>query len=262
MRDLAEAVVIVTGASRGVGAATARLLAERGARVAINYSRSGDQAEEVAAECRAKGGAALVCQGDVAEDADCRRVVQQAVDEWGRLDGLVNNAGTTVFCDHGDLEGLDAPDFQRVFAVNTVGPYQMIRAAAAPMRAGSGGAVVNVSSIASQHAVGSSLAYVASKAALNMLGMGLAKVLGPEISINTVCPGFIKGNWLRDGMGPKTYDKVKFHLEATTPLRAVNEPADVAATIVWLLEKPPNVTGQIVTIDAGMTLQRGSLPVS
>ena len=124
MIELKGAVVVVTGSTRGVGAATARLLAERGARVVVNGSRSVDQAAAVADECRALGGEALVVQGNVSEDADCRRIASEAVDRWGGIDGLVNNAGTTVFRAHGDLEGLDAADFQRVYAVNTVGPFR------------------------------------------------------------------------------------------------------------------------------------------
>jgi 3-oxoacyl-[acyl-carrier protein] reductase len=259
MIELDDAVVIVTGSSRGVGAASARLLAGRGAKVVINCSKSREQAEADAAECR-EHSEAIVCQGAVADDAACRGIAAQAMERWGRIDGLVNNAGTTVFCAHDDLEGLDAADFQRIYAVNTIGPYQMIRAVAPHMRARGAGVVVNVSSVAGIHGLGSSLAYVASKAALNMLTVALARVLGPEIKMNTVCPGFIEGDWLRAGMGDDRYDRVKAHLEATTPLRAVNAPEDIARTIVWLLEAAPNITGELVAIDAGMGLARGNLP--
>ena len=260
MIELDGAVVIVTGSARGVGAATARLLAGRGAKVVINCSKSRDQAEAVAADCRNGGGEAVVCQGDVAEDTACRRIAAQAIETWGRIDGLVNNAATTVFCAHDDLEGLDAADFQRIYGVNAIGPYQMIRAVAPHMRARAKGAVVNVSSVAGIYGVGSSLAYVASKAALNLMTVALARVLGPEIAINAVCPGFIEGDWMRAGMGEERYDRVKAHLEATTPLRAVNAPEDVARTIVWLLEAAANVTGEVLSIDAGMGLLRGNLP--
>ncbi len=260
MIELKGAVVVVTGSTRGVGAATARLLAERGARVVVNGSRSVDQAAAVADECRALGGEALVVQGNVSEDADCRRIASEAVDRWGGIDGLVNNAGTTVFRAHGDLEGLDAADFQRVYAVNTVGPFQMIRACAPHMKARGRGVVVNVSSVAGSYGVGSSLAYVGSKAALNMLTVSLARVLGPEIAVNAVNPGFIAGDWLRDGMGEENYDAVKETLEKTTPLRAVNRPEDIARNIVWLLEGAPNITGHLFHVDAGMGLIRGALP--
>ena len=260
MIELDGAVVIVTGSTRGVGAATARMLAERGAKVVVNGSRSREQAEAVAGECRERGGEAIVVIGSVAEDSDCRRIAAEAMEKWGRIDGLVNNAGTTVFRAHEDLEGLDAADFQRVYAVNAIGPFQMIRACAPCMKAGGRGAVVNVSSVAGSYGVGSSLAYVGSKAALNMLTVSLARVLGPEIAVNTVNPGFIAGDWLREGMGEATYEKVRETLESTTPLRAVNEPEDIARNILWLLEGAPNVTGHLLHIDAGMGLIRGALP--
>ena len=259
MIDLDGAVVIVTGSARGVGAATARMLAARGARVVVNYSKSRDEAEAVAAECRVAS-EALVCQADVSIDEDCRRMVAGAVEAWGQIDGLVNNAGTTVVRAHHDLDGLDAADFQHVYGVNTIGPFQMIRAVAPHMRARGRGAVVNVSSVAGVYGIGTSLAYVGSKAALNMLTVALARALGPEIKINAVCPGFIEGAWLRGALGAARYDKVKEHLETTTPLRAVNAPEDVARAIVWLLEGAPNMTGEILTMDAGMGLIRGNAP--
>ncbi len=257
MIELDGAVVIVTGSARGVGAATATMIAERGGRVVINHTKSAEDAERVAESCGAAGGEALVCQANVAEDADCRRMAEDAMTKWGRIDGLVNNAGTTRFCDHADLDGLDATDFQAVMAVNTIGPFQMIRAVAPHMRAGGRGAVVNVSSVAGTQAVGSSLAYIASKGGLNSMSIGLARALGPEIKVNTICPGFIEGDWLRQGMGAKRYDAVKAHLESATPLQAVNNPSDVARTIVWLLSDAPNITGEIITIDAGMGMLRG-----
>ena len=260
MIELEGAVVIVTGASRGVGAAAARMLAGRGARVVVNFSKSRDRAEEVAAECRESGGEALVVQGDVSDDSACRRLAREAMARWGRIDGLVNNAGTTVFRAHDDLEGLDAADFQRIYAVNTIGPFQTVRACAPHMKAGGRGAVVNVSSVAGSYGVGSSLAYVGSKAALNMLTVALARALGPEIAINAVNPGFIAGDWLREGMGEDAYARTKAALERTTPLRAVNEPEDIARNIVRLLGDAPNVTGQLLHIDAGMGLLRGAPP--
>ncbi len=236
MIDLDGAVVIVTGSARGVGAATARMLAARGARVVVNYSKSRDEAEAVADECRVAS-EALVCQADVSLDEDCRRMVAGAVETWGQIDGLVNNAGTTVVRAHRDLDGLDAADFQHVYGVNTIGPFQMIRAVAPHMRARGRGAVVNVSSVAGVYGIGTSLAYVGSKAALNMLTVALARALGPA-----------------------RYDRVKEHLETNTPLRAVDAPEDVARTIVWPLEAAPNMTGEILTMDARMGLIRGNAP--
>ena len=251
------AAVIVTGSARGLGAATAKLLAEQGCNVVINHTKSAAQAEAVADACRAAGAEAIVCQANVADDADCMRLAAAAMDTWGRIDGLVNNAGTTKFCAHDDLDGLSAADFQHVLGVNTIGPFQMVRAVAPRMKAQGRGSVVNISSVAGLQGIGSSLAYIASKGGLNMMTVALARALGPEIKVNAVCPGFIAGDWLRDGMGAERYDATKAHLEAETPLRAVNDPEDVAETVVFLIANAPNITGELITVDAGMGLLRG-----
>lgn len=253
-------VVIVTGASRGVGAATAKQLAARGANVLVNVSKSVAEAEAVAETCRAQGVSAIVCRGDVAADDDCRAIAAAAMAEWGRIDGLVNNAAATAFCAHADLEGMASDDFQRILAVNTLGPFQMTRAVAPHMKAAGTGAIVNVSSVAGLYGIGSCLGYVASKGGLNMLTVALARALGPEIKVNAVCPGFIEGDWLRQGMGDQRYDSVKTKLESGTPLRSVNSPDDVADNIIWLLEGATNITGQTFTIDSGMSLMIGGVP--
>jgi 3-oxoacyl-[acyl-carrier protein] reductase len=174
-------------------------------------------AEAVAASCRELGGEALVCQADVSQDADCRRLVAQTLAQWGRIDALVNNAGTTKFVAHGDLEGLDEADFHNIYGVNVIGAFQMVRAARAALTASGCAAVVNVASIAGVKGVGSSIAYAASKGALITMTMSLARVLGPEIRVNAVCPGFIEGEWLAEGMGQAVYDQTRAYLRAKTP---------------------------------------------
>src|SRR5690606_41047249 len=154
-------VAIVTGSSSGVGAATARALAAKGWNVAINYARSAAAAEQVAADCRALGADVLTVQADMAEDADCRRLVEATLDRWGRLDALVNNAGTTKFCKHADLAGLDKQDFLEIYAVNAIGPFQMGRAAERALRAAGRGAGGHASSIACPARIGSPIAYAA-----------------------------------------------------------------------------------------------------
>ncbi len=245
-------VAIVTGSATGVGAATARLLASKGWRVVVNYTRSEAEARETEAACRAAGAEALLVRGDVAEDADCRRMASGALDAWGRIDALVNNAGTTRFAAHGDLDALQAEDFQRVYAVNVIGPYQMIRACAPAMKRLGKGAVVNVSSIAGVTGMGSSVAYAASKAALNSVTVTLARALGPEIRVNAVCPGFIEGRWLREGFGEKVYEALKERYCSNAPLQRTAKPEDVAESIVWLVEAAPLVTGELLLLDAGM----------
>src|SRR5262249_24834039 len=162
----------------GLGAATALMLAKDGARIVINYSSSQKEAEQTADLCRAAGGEVVVVQGDVSRDEDCKKIVAAAA-PWGRLDALVNNAGITKHVAHGNLDGLSAEDFQRLFGVNTIGPYQMVRAVRGLLEAGANASgrassVVNVSSVAGLTGVGSSVAYVASKGALNAVTIALA----------------------------------------------------------------------------------------
>jgi 3-oxoacyl-[acyl-carrier protein] reductase len=245
---------IITGSATGIGAAVARHLAAKGVRVVVNYSKSRDDAETTAAECRALGAEALVCQGDVAADADCRRLAQTALDAWGRIDYLVNNAGTTVFAAHGNLDALQADDFRRIYDVNVIGAFQMVRAAAAAMKAQGRGAVVNVSSIAGLAGIGSSVAYAASKGALNTMTLSLARALGPEIRVNAVCPGMVKTRWLQQGLGAERYDRTLVGVEASTPLKQASGPDEIAEPVVWLLEGAAHVTGEIISVDAGTHL--------
>src|SRR6201986_4173522 len=188
--------VIVTGSASGLGAATAAILARGGARIVVNYSNSKNKAEATAQACRKAGAAeVVVVQGDVSRDDDCKKIVAAAA-PWGKLDSLVNNAGTTKHVPHDQLDGLSAEDFQRIYAVNTIGPFQMVRAARALLEAGARqtehmSTVVNVSSIAGITGMGSSLAYVASKGGLNAMTIALARALAPLIRVNAVCPGYI-----------------------------------------------------------------------
>lgn len=251
--NLTDAVCIVTGSAAGIGAACAARLASKGARVAINYTKSASEAQEVAAVCQAAGGQAMLVQADVSSDDDCRRLAQIVLEKWGRIDGLVNNAGTTKFVPHGDLTALDAADFQRIFGVNVIGPFQMVRAVAPAMQRQGAGAVVNVSSIAGITGMGSSVAYAASKGALNTMTLSLARALGPAIRVNAVCPGFVETRWLTSGLGAE-YEARKKNYEAITPLKATVLPEDVADAVVWLLEGAGKVTGELITVDSGVHL--------
>ncbi len=258
----APRVAIVTGGGTGLGAATAKALAARGWRVAIGYRRSGEAAEETAAACREGGGGALIHRADVTVDADCRALVAAAVAQWGRVDALVNNAGTTRFVPAEDLEGLSAQDFQDTHATNVVGAFQMTRAAAPAMRAAGGGAVVNVSSFAAIAGFGSSIAYVVSKGALNTLTIALARTLAPEIRVNAVCPSFVETRWLTDNMDPGAYAAFKARVEETAPLRRFGQPEDVAEAVLWLIEGGRLITGEVLVLDSGMRLTLGTPPVS
>lgn len=247
---MTKKVAIVTGSASGIGAATAIDLSKRGWAVLINYSRSADKAKEVAAKCAD----ALVVQADTGEDADCRKLVQAAQDKWGRVDALVNNAGTTKFVKHADLDGLSADDFLRIYRVNVVGPFQMARACAPALKA-SKGAVVNVSSVASLLGTGSSIAYAASKSALNAMTYSLARVLAPEVRVNAVCPGYVDTPWQHNALGMAGASKAAEHYASMVPLKSYATPDDVAETIVWLIEGARQTTGETIFIDGGLHIQ-------
>ncbi|MBT4161884.1 MAG: SDR family oxidoreductase [Gammaproteobacteria bacterium] len=249
-----ETVSIVTGSSSGVGAALVKLLAGRGGKVVVNYSRSAEAANQVAETCAALGAETLLCQADVSQDEDCRRMVSETLSKWGRLDVLVNNAGTTKFVQHGDLDGLSGDDFKHIYGVNVVGPFQMVRAAREALKASGDASVVNVASIAGVKGVGSSIAYAASKGALITMTQSLARVLGPEIRVNAVCPGFITGDWLAEGMGREVYDASKAFLESKTPLQKTCTPESVAESIMSFIEGHSVVTGQHLVLDGGHLL--------
>jgi 3-oxoacyl-[acyl-carrier protein] reductase len=243
---------IVTGAGTGVGAATAKWLAAHGFNVVVNYNRSAQDAETVVAACKAVGADALAVQGNVGEDADCRTLAKTAADRWGRIDALVNSAGTTQFTGMSDLEAINAADFERVFRTNTIAPFQMTRAAAAHMK--DGGAVVNISSMSALTANGSSYAYVTSKAALNTLTVAMARTLSPKIRVNAVLPGMIEGRWLKDGLGDAGYEKMKATWVNSAALGQVCTPEQVADVVGWLIVDAPLITGQLINVDAGMLL--------
>ncbi|MBX7073794.1 MAG: glucose 1-dehydrogenase [Pirellulales bacterium] len=244
---------IVTGGGTGVGRATALDLARRGCAVLINYSRSRDEAEQTASECRALGVKAIAVQADVALDADCRAMAAAALKEFGRIDVLVNSAGTTSFIAHGDLERVTDDDWNRILGVNLKGPFHCARAVRQAMSDAGGGAIVNVASVAGISGIGSSIPYAASKAGLINLTMALARALAPKIRVNAVAPGFITGRWLEQGLGP-AYEMVKQSIEDRTPMRRVCEPEDVSSVVLSLITASDMVTGQTVTIDGGMLL--------
>jgi NAD(P)-dependent dehydrogenase (short-subunit alcohol dehydrogenase family) len=247
---------IVTGGATGVGAATAVMLARRGYDIAIMFSKSRNEAEETAALCRAENVRAIAIQGSVAEDAACKAAVDATVKAFGRVDALVNSAGATQFVPLSDLDGQNAEDFQKIYAVNVIGPYQMARAAAPHMRTGGEGAIVSVSSVGSLNGNGSSYSYVTSKAALNTLTLALARNLAPEIRVNAVLPGLIETRWLKDGLGEEAYRRVRDGWADSAALGKACTAEDVAQTIVWLIADAALVTGQLLTVDGGYLLGR------
>ena len=260
MKDLTNRVAIVTGSSSGVGAATARLLAEQGCHVVINYNNNAAGAKQVAEACEAAGADTLVLQANVANDEDCVAMAQAANEKWGRVDALVNNAGTTKFVDHHRLDGLSAEDFQRIYSVNVVGAYQMTRAVSHLMHAQEeGGAVVNVASTAGITGIGSCVAYAASKGAMVTMTLSLARALGPKLRINAVCPGFIEGEWLKEGYGDDRYAKLMAFNRANAPLGVTATPETVADAIIHFITGPQVVTGETLIVDGGRHLTMAPL---
>jgi 3-oxoacyl-[acyl-carrier protein] reductase len=253
MGETGPKAILVTGSSSGIGAEVARLAARNGYNVLVNYNSNAAGAEAVVADCLASGVEALAVKANVAKDADCRRLAAAAVDAWGRIDVLVNNAGTTRFCAHADLEGLDAADFHHLYDVNTIGAFQMIRAVVPTMKK-TGGSIVNVASVAGLIGVGSSLAYACSKAAMLAINLSMARNLGPEIRVNAVCPGFVEGDWLQEGLGEEMYDAVRQHYRNQAATGEVMTPATVAENIWYFADSAPNVTGEHLLMDGGATL--------
>ena len=255
---LRDKVAIVTGGGTGLGAAVSLGLAERGARVLVNYARSEAEAEGTAEACRARGVDAIAIRGDVGDDAACRAVIEAAMARWGRVDVLVNNAGRTTFAAPGDLEALNDEDFLGIYRTNLLGAYHMIRACAPHMRESGFGAVVNISSIAGLTGVGSSLAYACSKGALNTLTLSLARALGPEIRVNAVCPGFIATRWFSDPLGEAGMQRIIAAQEAVTPLRRAGTPEDIAKSVLFLADEgSEHITGVTLVSDAGFHLDLG-----
>jgi 3-oxoacyl-[acyl-carrier protein] reductase len=250
---------VVTGGGTGVGRATALELARRGCSVLVNYSRSKNEAEETVAEIAALGVKGMAVEADVADDAACRKIIETAVREFGRLDVLVNNAATTAFIRHSDLEGVRTEDWMRIFSVNVIGAFQCARAAKNALMASGDGEIVNISSIAGLAAIGSSIPYAASKAALNNMTVTLARVFAPKVRVNAVAPGFITTRWLKDGLGEDVYDKAKKRTEDSVILGKVCEPEDVAAAVINIITGPDLMTGCVIPLEGGQLISNFNL---
>ena len=251
---LSDKVAIITGAATGLGAAAAQLLSQAGAKVVINHMQGQEkEAEAVAAQCI---GDSLCVAADIINDDDCRQMAQAAVDRWGQVDILINNAGINRPVHHDDLEGSGAEDFLSIYKVNVVGAYQMIRAVAPSMRSHGKGVVVNVSSGSGENGYGTSVAYSASKGAMNTMTKSLARALAPDMRINTVCPGLID---------TPIFDKLNFTEQQReqfwqtcldeTPLKLLPKPELIARTILFLAsDLSAHLCGQLIGSDGGVLL--------
>lgn len=248
---------IITGSSSGVGAASCIEFAKRGWNVVINYSQNESGAYELAEICKNLGVATLVCQANVANEEDCQRMVDETIKTLGSIDALVNNAGTTRYCNYNDLEGLNKKDFQDIYEVNVIGAYQMVKMAA-PYLKKVHGAIVNISSISAISGVGSSIAYAASKGALSTMTLSLAHALAPEIRVNGVCPGFIQTRWTKGFLGDR-YESVKENIEKASLINKTSLPEDIAKGIIYLAIDAVTTSGQLLTIDGGQLVNQGKM---
>ena len=244
---------LVTGGGTGIGRAVALQLAGSGAAgVAINYSRSHEEAESTAAELRALGTTVAVIQADVSSDQDARRLVAESVASLGGLSCVVNSAGVTQVIPYGDLDAVTDEVWDRILGVNVKGTFQVSRAAAPALRE-SGGAIVNVGSMAGLLPTGSSLPYGVSKAALHQLTRALALALAPEVTVNAVAPGLVSTRWFRQHADDEFADGIETRIGRQTPLGRVATADDVARSVLGLLAGEM-VTGQLLVVDGGKWL--------
>ncbi len=252
MSATARPVALVTGAARGIGRSTALACARAGHDVVLNFSRSREATEAVAGEVAASGARASIFQADVADEAAVLAMLDMVREDFGRLDALVNNAGTTVDTPPSDLDGLSMEDWDRVFAVNVRGTFQVTRAAVPLLRELSRAAVVNVASIVGLRPGPQPFPYAASKAAVVNLTRTLAGALGPSIRVNAVAPGWMVGDWMEHALGDN-YERLMERRARLTPLGRCVTPDEVAVTILSLLTGNPFVTGEVVVVDGGFS---------
>jgi NAD(P)-dependent dehydrogenase (short-subunit alcohol dehydrogenase family) len=255
----ATKVAIITGAGSGIGSGCAREFVTQGWNVGLNFidPTMKTTVEDIKALAESKGLRALLLQGDVSKDADCRAMAQQVQAGLGRIDALINCAGVTKFVAIDNLDGLDAEDFQRIYAVNTVGAFLMSRACRDALVASGDGAIINVSSLASLTGGGSSLAYAASKGALNTLTMSLARAMAPKVRVNAICPALIAEGFVQR-LAPDAYEKRGAAQIARAPLQRVGTPEEVARTIHAIVTAMPLTTGEIISLDLGFHLNADS----
>ncbi len=243
---------LVTGGATGIGRSAVLALARAGYDVAINYASSAQAAADTASAAQALGARTLLLQCDVADEAAVRAMLAQVGEAFGHLDALVNNAGTTAKWKVKDLESLDLAEWDRTFAVNVRGTFQVTRAAVPWLKKGTNPAVVNTASIVGLRPGPQPLPYAASKAAVVNLTKTLAWNLGPEIRVNAVAPGWMEGEWMERMLGDK-YDDLMGKRARLTPLRRCVTADDVAETMLSLITANRFVTGEIVVIDGGFT---------
>jgi 3-oxoacyl-[acyl-carrier protein] reductase len=243
---------LVTGGATGIGRSAVLALAQAGYDVAINYASSAKAAKEVAAVAQEMGAKTMLLPCDVSDEAAVRAMMAQVDAQFGHLDALVNNAGTTAKWKVKDLESLDLAEWDRTFAVNVRGLFQVTRAAVSLLKKGHNPSIVNTASIVGLRPGPQPLPYAASKAAVVNMTKTLAWNLGPEIRVNAVAPGWMEGDWMERMLGDK-YDDLMGKRAKLTPLKRCVTADDVAETMMSLIQGNRFVTGEIIVIDGGFT---------
>ena len=245
-------VGLVTGAATGIGRAAALALAKNGYDVVINFSRSEDAAKATARDAEAAGARTLLYRSDVSDDASVRAMLAATEKKFGRLDVLINNAGTTIEVEPKNLDGVKVEEWNRVFAVNVLGLFLVTRAAVPLLKKSPNAAIVNTCSIAGLRPSAQPLPYAASKAAVANLTKTLANALGPEIRVNAVAPGWMEGDWMKRTLA-ENYDGLMARRAKYTPLKRCCTAEDVAETMMSLILGNRFVTGEIIIIDGGFS---------
>ena len=243
---------LVTGAATGIGRSAAVALARHGYDVVINYSRSEDAAKETARQAEAAGAKTLLYRADVSDDANVRAMVEAAEKEFGRLDALINNAGTTVDVEPKNFEAMTVEAWNRVFSVNVLGVFLVTRAATPLLKKSPNGCIVNTCSIAGLRPSAQPLPYAASKAAVANLTKTLANALGPKIRVNAVAPGWIEGDWMKRTLADN-YQGLMDRRAKYTPLKRCCTEDDVADSMLSLILHNRFVTGEIIIVDGGFS---------
>lgn len=244
--ELKGKVALITGGGTGLGKEVARQLAQEGMHIAVNYSRSKQEAEETVEELLGFGVQARAIQADVSQTAEVKRLVDETAEAFGRIDLLINNAGTTKFVPFSNIEGLEEEDWDRILGLNTKAPFFTARAVAQVMRQNGGGQIINTASIAGLGPRGSSIAYAVSKAGMIHLTKCLAIALAPQIKVNAVAPGLLLTRW-----GLLYGEELIKKMEQQMPTQKVPTLEDCAAAYV-MLARNDSITGQVITVDSGV----------
>jgi 3-oxoacyl-[acyl-carrier protein] reductase len=244
---LAGKVALITGGGTGIGRAIAVLFAAEGAKVAVNYSRSREAAEEVVTGIRSAGGTAIAIGADVSQASEAAGMIERVIGEFGGLDALVNNAGWSTRIPHDQLDSLTDEIWDRTFNTNLRGAFYCVRAAVPSLRANENASVLNIASVAGMTGMGSSIAYAASKGAMITMTKSLARALAPAIRVNAIAPGFVRtrfANW-----PDSAFDQG----EAMTPLKRLATVEEIAALALYLTADAKAVTGESIVVDGGLT---------